>query len=41
MLSLTTRGDRHLFTDRSLPSYDADATALVVQRSLQFLDRVS
>ena len=33
-------GDRHLFTDSSLPSYDADATALVVQRSRQFLDRV-
>jgi dienelactone hydrolase len=34
-------GDRHLFTDSSLPSYDADATALVVERSLEFLDRVS
>jgi dienelactone hydrolase len=34
-------GDQHLFTDSSLPSYDADATALVVQRSRQFLDRVS
>ena len=34
-------GDRHLFTDSSLPSYDADATALVLRRSLQFLDRVS
>ena len=34
-------GDRHLFTDSSLPSYDAEATALVAQRSLQFLDRVS
>jgi len=33
-------GDRHLFTDSSLPSYDADAAALVVQRSLEFLDRV-
>ena len=33
-------GDRHLFTDSSLPSYDADATALVVQRSRDFLDRV-
>jgi len=32
-------GDRHLFTDSSLPSYDADATALVVQRSREFLDR--
>jgi dienelactone hydrolase len=34
-------GDRHLFADSSLPSYDADATALVVQRSREFLDRVS
>jgi dienelactone hydrolase len=33
-------GDRHLFTDSSLPSYDADATALVVQRSRDFLDRL-
>jgi dienelactone hydrolase len=32
-------GDRHLFTDRSLPSYDADAAALVVQRSREFLTR--
>ena len=34
-------GDRHLFTDSSLPSYDAEATALVLQRSRQLLDRVS
>jgi dienelactone hydrolase len=34
-------GDRHLFTDGSMPSYDADATALVVRRSREFLDRVS
>jgi dienelactone hydrolase len=33
-------GDRHLFTDSSLPSYDPDATALVLQRSREFLDRV-
>jgi dienelactone hydrolase len=33
-------GDRHLFTDSSLPSYDADATALVLQRSRDFLDRL-
>jgi len=33
-------GDRHLFTDSSLPSYDADARALVVQRSREFLDRL-
>jgi dienelactone hydrolase len=38
---LVYAGDRHLFTDSSLPSYDADATALVVQRSCGFLDRVS
>jgi dienelactone hydrolase len=34
------RGDRHLFTDSSLPSYDAAATALVVQRSREFLNRL-
>ena len=33
-------GDGHLFTDSSLPSYDAAAAALVVQRSRSFLDRV-
>jgi dienelactone hydrolase len=33
-------GDRHLFTDSSLPSYDADAAALVVQRSRELLGRV-
>ncbi|HEX5772485.1 MAG TPA: dienelactone hydrolase family protein [Nocardioidaceae bacterium] len=33
-------GDRHLFTDSSLPSYDADATALVAKRSRDLLDRV-
>jgi len=33
-------GNQHLFTDSSLPSYDADAAALVVQRSQAFLDRV-
>jgi dienelactone hydrolase len=33
-------GDRHLFTDSSLPSYDADATALVVARSREFLGRL-
>jgi dienelactone hydrolase len=30
-------GDKHLFADSSLPSYDADATALLVQRVLDFL----
>jgi dienelactone hydrolase len=33
-------GDRHLFTDSSLPSYDATATALVLQRSRVFLERL-
>ena len=33
-------GDRHLFTDSSLPSYDADAAALALRRSRAFLDRV-
>jgi dienelactone hydrolase len=33
-------GDRHLFTDSTLPSYDADAAALAVQRSRELLDRV-
>jgi dienelactone hydrolase len=30
-------GDQHLFADRSLPSYDADAAALLQQRVLDFL----
>ena len=33
-------GDQHLFTDRSLPAYDAEAAGLVLQRSLAFLDRL-
>lgn len=33
-------GDQHLFADNSLPSYDPEATALAVQRSRDFLDRV-
>jgi dienelactone hydrolase len=33
-------GDQHLFTDSSLPSYDAAATDLVIERSQAFLDRV-
>jgi dienelactone hydrolase len=33
-------GDRHLFTDSSLPSYDAEAAALVVKRSRALLDQV-
>ncbi len=31
-------GDVHLFTDSSLPAYDEAATALVVDRALEFLD---
>jgi dienelactone hydrolase len=34
-------GDGHLFEDSSLPSYDPDATALVIQRSRELLNRVS
>ena len=30
-------GDQHYFADSSLPSYDADATALLLQRVLDFL----
>ncbi|MFC4530123.1 dienelactone hydrolase family protein [Sphaerisporangium dianthi] len=30
-------GDRHLFADSSLPSYDADAAALLTRRTLDFL----
>jgi dienelactone hydrolase len=37
----TYPGDKHLFEDSSLPSYDAEATALLEQRVLEFLDRVS
>jgi len=33
-------GDQHYFADSSLPSYDADATALLTSRVLEFLDRV-
>jgi dienelactone hydrolase len=32
-------GDRHLFTDSSLPSHDPDAAVLVMRRSREFLDR--
>ncbi|HWT58034.1 MAG TPA: dienelactone hydrolase family protein [Rhizobium sp.] len=31
-------GDQHYFADSSLPSYDADATALLTTRVLAFLD---
>jgi dienelactone hydrolase len=30
-------GDQHLFADRSLPSYDADAATLLTTRVLDFL----
>jgi dienelactone hydrolase len=33
-------GDQHYFADSSLPSYDADATALLTSRVLAFLARV-
>ena len=33
-------GDRHLFMDSSLTSYDADASAQVTERVLDFLKRV-
>lgn len=33
-------GDQHYFADSSLPSYDAEATALLTRRVLDFLDRV-
>jgi dienelactone hydrolase len=32
-------GDQHYFADSSLPSYDAEATVLLTQRVLEFLDR--
>jgi dienelactone hydrolase len=34
----TYPGNSHLFTDSSLPAYDKDATALVIERSIAFLD---
>jgi dienelactone hydrolase len=36
----TYHGDKHLFTDNSLPSYDPAATALVLRRSGEFLDKL-
>jgi dienelactone hydrolase len=36
----TYPGDKHLFTDSSLPSYDPEATALVIRRSIEFLDKL-
>jgi dienelactone hydrolase len=34
-------GDQHYFADRSLPSYDAEAAALMLQRTLDFLERAA
>jgi dienelactone hydrolase len=34
-------GDAHLFADSSLPSYDAEAAGLALQRSREFLARLS
>ena len=34
------QGEKHLFTDSSLPSYDADSTALLTKRVLAFHDEV-
>ncbi|HEY0936919.1 MAG TPA: dienelactone hydrolase family protein, partial [Trebonia sp.] len=36
----TYPGNQHLFTDSSLPAYDKAATALVIERSTAFLDRL-
>jgi dienelactone hydrolase len=36
----TYPGNQHYFADSSLPSYDADATALLTKRVLDFLARV-
>jgi dienelactone hydrolase len=33
-------GDHHLFADSSLPTYDANAAALLTQRVIEFLDRL-
>lgn len=35
----TYPGSSHLFTDSSLPEYDAESASLVVRRTLGFLDR--
>ena len=35
------QGDKHLFADSSLSSYDDDAAALLMRRVLQFLDDVA
>ncbi len=33
-------GDRHLFTDDSIEEFDAESTAVVVERSLEFMARI-
>ncbi len=33
-------GDRHLFADNSLPDYDENASALLTERLLSFLDNI-
>ncbi|WP_410538761.1 hypothetical protein [Streptomyces sp. KL2] len=33
-------GDRHLFADGGLPSYDREAAGLPAERAPKFLDRV-
>jgi dienelactone hydrolase len=33
-------GDQHYFADTTLPSYDTEATALLSERVLDFLDNV-
>lgn len=37
----TYAGDRHLFTDRSLPSHDPSAAATALERVLGFLDAIT
>jgi dienelactone hydrolase len=32
-------GDQHYFADSSLPSYNPEATALLIRRVLEFLNR--
>jgi len=36
----TYPGNKHLFTDSSLPSYDPEAAALVIRRSVEFLNKL-
>lgn len=33
-------GDQHLFADSSLPSFDAEANALLISRTIEFLDSI-